>query len=242
MRLKLFLFCVLFVSGCATVPKKPAFVPAPGLSHVVARGQTLYSIAKAYGVDVGQIMRANNIKNPSQLEVGTNLAIPKALSGVNIPSRYTSNLEYVKRLVGEKRYKVPWRTITLHHSATKEGNAQSFDRNHRRRGMGGLFYHFVIGNGEGSKDGGIEVGWRWKKQVEANRPVDIQICLVGDFSCQSVSSEQFGSMVKLIKVLEEEYLIPVSNIRIHRSIHAKPTECPGRNFPFERLLYELRKN
>lgn len=241
MRLRLFLFCLLFVSGCATVPKKPALVPVQGQCHVVRRGQTLYSIAKAYGVPVGEIMQANHIKNPSQLEVGTNLIIPKALSGAYTASRYNVNLAYIKRLVGEKRYKVPWRTITLHHSATKEGNAQSFDRNHRHRGMGGLFYHFVIGNGEGFKDGGIEVGWRWKKQIEANRPFDIQICLVGDFSCQDVSSEQFGSMIKLIKVLEEQYCIPLSNIRIHRSIHGKPTECPGRNFPFERVISELRK-
>ncbi len=224
------------------MPKKSALVPVQGQCHVVTRGQTLYSIAKAYGVDVKDIMRVNNIKNPSQLEIGTNLVIPKDLySGYTIlPDN--AKLEYIKRSVGEKKYKVPWRTITLHHSATKEGNAQSFERNHRHRGMGGLFYHFVIGNGEGFKDGGIEVGWRWKKQVEVNRPRDIQICLVGDFSCQTVSSEQFSSMVNLIKVLEKQYRIPLSNIRIHRSIHGKPTECPGRNFPFERVISEIRKN
>jgi N-acetyl-anhydromuramyl-L-alanine amidase AmpD len=107
--------------------------------------------------------------------------------------------------------------------------------------MGGLFYHFVIGNGTLSGDGEIEVGWRWRKQEQVNRPSDIQICLVGDFNKQEVSNAQFDTLVKLISILRKQYNIPLSNIRKHKDIEGKITECPGDNFPFYNLLAELRK-
>ena len=106
--------------------------------------------------------------------------------------------------------------------------------------MGGLFYHFVIGNGTGSGDGEIEVGWRWRKQVKANRPYDIQICLVGDFTRESVSEAQMASLSALVKVLRRQYNIPCRNIRRHKDIAGRVTQCPGYNFPFERFLTTIR--
>ena len=142
----------------------------------------------------------------------------------------------VRRIVGLKRYTADWRTITLHHSATRSGDARLFDRDHRRRKMGGLFYHFVIGNGTSTGDGQIEVGWRWRKQVKANRPYDIQICLVGNFDEQAVSTAQYRALVDLVRVLSEQYHIPRGAIRRHKDIHDKHTDCPGKNFPFQKLL------
>lgn len=230
----------LFSAGCATAPYKPA-APIGGIYHIVGSGQNLYRISKTYGVDIKDIMQANNIKDPNQIGVGERLFIPRAGMPIYIRPYRSERLESIESLVGPKRYKIKWRTITLHHSGTKEGNAEAFDRNHRRRGMGGLFYHFVIGNGTGSGDGEIEVGWRWRRQVEVNRHGDIDICLVGDFNQQEVSYAQFNSLVKLLKVLEAQYSIPVSNIRTHMYIPGKITECPGRNFPYRRILAELHR-
>ncbi len=47
-----------------------------GIYHVVEPGQTLYRIAKTYGVDEAKLANANNIRNPNQLEVGQHLFIP----------------------------------------------------------------------------------------------------------------------------------------------------------------------
>ncbi|MCK4315229.1 MAG: LysM peptidoglycan-binding domain-containing protein, partial [Anaerolineae bacterium] len=44
--------------------------------HVVQRGETLYSIARRYGVDMWTIARANGITNPNRIYVGQRLAIP----------------------------------------------------------------------------------------------------------------------------------------------------------------------
>jgi len=242
-RLFLLVFIGLFFSGCATVPYKPAIMPQPGIYHIVGSGQTLYRISKTYGVGIKEIMRANNIKNPHQIGVGEKLFIPKA-QGEPLyieSSPVSAGLAAVEDIVGEKQYRVKWKTITLHHSGTKEGNAGAFDRNHRKRGMGGLFYHFVIGNGTGSGDGEIEVGWRWRRQVEVNRHNDIQICLVGDFNCQEVSPAQLKSLTQLIAILRAQYDIPLSSIRTHKFIPGKITECPGKHFPFSSIISKLSK-
>lgn len=44
--------------------------------HRVAKGETLGTIARKYGVSVTDLQRANHIKNPNQISVGTRLVIP----------------------------------------------------------------------------------------------------------------------------------------------------------------------
>src|SRR5687768_8035868 len=46
-----------------------------------------------------------------------------------------------------------WNWIVIHHSATDNGSATSFDRSHRARGWDGMGYDFVIDNGRGAQDG-----------------------------------------------------------------------------------------
>jgi LysM repeat protein len=238
---------VLMLNGCATTPHHapqpmaPIAVTPGAAFHVVQHGQTLYRIAKSYHVDVNDLMKANGIQNPSQLEVGQKLMIP----GVLTPTVLTSGpghgitIDQARRVIAQKNPAV-WRTITVHHSATRQGSAQAFHRDHTRRRMGGLFYHFVIGNGTQTKDGEVEVGWRWKKQVPANRANDIQICLVGDFSKTHVSETQYDSLKSLIVALMEQNHIPLSHIRKHEDVKGRHTECPGRYFPFPRLLSDLK--
>lgn len=233
----------IFISGCATFPRQiPSLPPKPyGIYHIVESGQTLYKIARTYNVDISQIMRLNKINDPSVIDVGQALFIPGAKAPLPVGPIREVEMSSVERVVS--RHKTPsaaWRYITIHHSATLEGNARMFDRNHRSRKMGGLFYHFVIGNGTHSDDGEIEVGWRWKRQVYANRPFDIQICLVGDFNRQNLRNAQFDSLVCLINVLRKRYNISLSNIRRHKDIEGKVTACPGENFPFYDILSELK--
>lgn len=45
--------------------------------HVVDSGQTISEIAQAYGVTQEEIMKINNIKNASRIQVGQKLYIPK---------------------------------------------------------------------------------------------------------------------------------------------------------------------
>jgi N-acetyl-anhydromuramyl-L-alanine amidase AmpD len=150
------------------------------------------------------------------------------------------------------KVKVPenkWEYIVLHHSATDEGNAYKFDKYHRkkRKWENGLAYHFVIGNGKGSRIGEIEVGNRWKKQIHGahtanmdfNR-ISIGICLVGNFEEDNEPSHyQFESLVTLVNYLSKRYNIPKSNIIKHNQIVQKSTACPGKNFPYEELMERI---
>lgn len=156
-----------------------------------------------------------------------------------------------------------WKYIIIHHSATNAGSAASFHRYHSNQGYGGLCYHFVIGNGNGAKDGQVQEGFRWKEQISGTH-VDnnswyhnifgIGICLVGNFEKQNPTEKQISSLEKLIKHLSKKYNIPKENILGHSQVplgdiswNAKeikvtfynketaPTLCPGKN-----LLDEIK--
>lgn len=142
------------------------------------------------------------------------------------------------------RYSVrDWKYIVIHHSASASGCAAEFDRFHRvKRGWeNGLGYHFVIGNGNGSGDGQVEIGNRWVKQIDgAHAGVQeynhygIGICLVGNFNGSYPTAAQMASLSALVDYLQERCRIPSENIIMHR--HFRETECPGRNFPYYKLL------
>ncbi len=142
-----------------------------------------------------------------------------------------------------------WEYVVLHHSATKEGSADNFDRYHReqKKWEHGLAYHFVIGNGNGSGNGEIEVGDRWKKQlhgahtanIDLNR-IAIGICLVGNFEADSEpTNSQIKSLVSLVAYFSEKYHIPKSHIVKHSQVLQKGTACPGKNFPYKQLINEI---
>ena len=142
-----------------------------------------------------------------------------------------------------------WRFIVLHHSATREGSAARFDTFHRNvRGWeNGLGYHFVIGNGNGSGDGEIEVGKRWRKQLSGAHAGDpiynrqgIGICLVGNFEeGDKPTKRQIKSLIRVVNYLSQKYDIPLSSIVMHKEVH--DTACPGKNFPYKKLMDSLSR-
>ncbi len=61
------------------VPKATAVPSAPppsGPTHVVAKGETLTSIAKLYKVSVADLQKSNKIENERTLQIGQTLTIP----------------------------------------------------------------------------------------------------------------------------------------------------------------------
>ncbi len=51
-------------------------VQQSGNSHVVAKGETLTSIAKTYKVGVGELQKFNHIENDRALQIGQTIMIP----------------------------------------------------------------------------------------------------------------------------------------------------------------------
>ena len=58
------------------IPKAEAVATAP--HHVVVKGETLTSIAKAYNVPLNDLLKANKSVNPAKLQIGQSLTIPTA--------------------------------------------------------------------------------------------------------------------------------------------------------------------
>lgn len=141
-----------------------------------------------------------------------------------------------------------WKYIVVHHSATDKGNAERFNTYHKRRGMkNGLAYHFVIDNGSaGTFDGQLEIGSRWKKQINGGHcrqnwvnNSGIGICLVGNFNKNEVSEKQFSVLYKLCRILMDKYNIPARNVLGHGEMKGEHSECPGKYFPIRELREAL---
>jgi len=139
-----------------------------------------------------------------------------------------------------------WKFVIVHNSGTRQGNARAFDYYHRkiRRMRNGLAYHFVIGNGTSSRNGQIEIGDRWRRQINGGHVhsdymnnIALGICLVGDFNRDQPTRAQLDACEELIRYLQERCgksdgrsLI----VRPHREVNPPrwATDCPGDAFPY----------
>jgi len=139
-----------------------------------------------------------------------------------------------------------WQFIVVHNSGTRQGSARIFDYYHRhvRRMRNGLAYHFVIGNGTSTGDGQIEVGDRWRRQINGGHVhsdylnnIALGICLVGDFNRDQPTRRQLEACEELISYLRKRcgkidghYAV----VRPHREVNPPQwaTDCPGDAFPY----------
>lgn len=142
-----------------------------------------------------------------------------------------------------------WRYIVVHNSGTRQGNAKAFDYYHRhvRKMPNGLAYHFVIGNGTSSGNGAVEIGPRWRGQINGGHvhsdylnSIALGICLVGDYNHEKPTREQLEALDELIKYLRKrvgktDHKLAI--VKPHRDINPPqwPTDCPGDRFPYNWL-------
>ena len=74
--------CLVALSGCATLPSEQALPPTQGIPslsgsyHVVRRGETLWRIARSYGLGVERLAAVNHLPSTRQVTVGQRLFIP----------------------------------------------------------------------------------------------------------------------------------------------------------------------
>lgn len=236
------LFFLIVISGCASAPTRvPVMAPVStgvtgGITHMMVKGETVWRLAETYGVSAKTILAANQITNPSDLKVGTPIWIPGA--------------QYALRTLPYLPDATRWRYIVIHHSATEVGNAELFDKGHRKRGFwNGLGYHFVIDNGTGgTPDGQIEIGHRWNHQMDGAHcnadnmnQIGIGICLVGNFDNDHVSQRQYDSLVWLVRQLQAKYQVPPSRVLRHNDVPGKKgkTDCPGKRFPWSAFKKQI---
>ncbi|MCK4872203.1 MAG: N-acetylmuramoyl-L-alanine amidase [Phycisphaerales bacterium] len=132
-----------------------------------------------------------------------------------------------------------WTHIVIHHSGASHGSAQTITEQHKRRGFQGLGYQFVIGNGRGSADGSLHIGYRWLDQLPGahtggpdadylNRYA-IGICLIGDGDRKPPTTAQMHRLIDLVRSLQAELGISSGQVVFHSDV--ANTSSPGRFFP-----------
>lgn len=72
-----------------------------GITHRVEDGQTVYRIARAYGVDLRELMEINGIEDPRTLRTGQSLWIPGATHPIRVPP-YRGSRKERSRLLGRE--------------------------------------------------------------------------------------------------------------------------------------------
>lgn len=145
-----------------------------------------------------------------------------------------------------------WKYIIIHNSGTRQGNARIFDVYHRRvrKMQNGLAYHFVIGNGNSSGNGEIEIGSRWTRQINGGHVasdylnnIALGICLVGDLNRDKPTKEQLAALDELIAYLRSrvgKIKGKSAIVKGHKEINPKPTDCPGDRFDLGWLRQRFR--
>ena len=134
--------------------------------------------------------------------------------------------------------------IIIHHSATAQGDAETFRRAHMAKGWRDVGYHYIIGNGTQSGDGQIEKG-RAENESGAHCKADgmnrksIGICLVGDLNVQRPTTAQMESLKQLCRDIMSRYRMPAGNILGHGEVKGSATACPGKNFDMKKLRGRL---
>jgi N-acetyl-anhydromuramyl-L-alanine amidase AmpD len=162
-----------------------------------------------------------------------------------------SSYRYLTRSIIDEIRRAPvqsrrWQFIVVHNSGTRQGNAKVFDYYHKhvRRMQNGLAYHFVIGNGTSTGNGQIEIGNRWRRQINGGHVhsdylnnISLGICLVGDFNRDQPTRAQLECCEELIRYLRQR-CGKVDNhdiiVRPHREMNPPrwATDCPGDAFPY----------
>ena len=121
--------------GCQPQPppyRPPVVIPPPppkveGERYTIQQGETLYSIAKAYGADWRDIVRANRL-NPADLPVGQEIIIPNSTGPAPVgvvspppkpefnsghPGPIAAESDFLwpveGELIGKFRQRAPWR-------------------------------------------------------------------------------------------------------------------------------------
>lgn len=131
------------------------------------------------------------------------------------------------------------RYIVVHHVGKRGSfSVEDIHKMHLNRDMAGIAYHYYI-----RKDGEIYEGRpRWKKGAHVNdkvhhyNSISVGVCFEGDFNFDKMEDQQLEASIMLLSVLSLTY--GNAEICTHHYLDSR-RDCPGKNFPFQKLLHEV---
>lgn len=217
----------------------------------VKRGDDLSSVAQSFGTSIKSLVKINNLRNANLIKPGQILRIPSSAPGqyINPAEGLSYDVSSALRNITLKKSK--WKRIMIHHTGTTQGTYKGIDAHHRRVGMeNGLAYHFLIGNGNGMKNGEIAISRRWSGQLDGGHTqiaylnaTSIGICLVGNFEKSRPTTAQLKQLSSLCRFLMAQCGIPKSAITTHKIAYSTrkgySTACPGKYFSLSDLKKKI---
>ncbi len=194
----------------------------------LSRTKTVWSVLAVAMTVVGGLLVLSD-SSPQQAR-----ALPAAARAADTPQTLDTLMSPTAAIEDGR-----WAGIVIHHSGDRSGSGASIAEDHRGKGLRGLGYHFVIGNGRGADDGSVHAGYRWDDQLpgahaigpnaEEHNLSSIAICLVGDGDSSSFTEAQLASLVALVERLQRTCDIADDRVYLHADI--APIASPGRLFP-----------
>jgi hypothetical protein len=235
-------------------------VRAADTGYIVKRGDTVFGIARSYGIAPATLAERNGLTRNYHLYVGQRLIIPgRQTAGASAsPAQRAPDTTARTRLPRSIQQAIDrsavrpgrWQYIVIHHSGVDTGTMKAMDHYHRdvRHMENGLAYHFVIGNGSGMGDGEIAVSRRWTHQLdgghlasEAQDRVALGICLVGNFEERKPTPRQLENLRALVEALLARCRLTPAAVKTHQQINIVHTRCPGAKFPTANFLGSLKQ-
>lgn len=138
----------------------------------------------------------------------------------NLKFKSLSSLGTVKRII-------------LHHAEATSCTIEQIHEWHLNNGRSGCGYHFLV-----RKDGTIYRG-RPEKNLGAHTQNynlgSLGICFEGKFNSETMTEAQLKSGQELITYLCDKYLLNKAlDVKRHKDFNS--TDCPGTNFPYDKLI------
>lgn len=134
--------------------------------------------------------------------------------------------------------------LDYHHTAGNEMNAQVVKQGHLKRGWDDIGYNSVI-EPDGTIVKGREVIWAGAHDlgVVPGESLNMNflaysICCIGNFEVNTMPEAQYQGLLKESIRVAKEFNIFVEQARRHKDQYA--TLCPGKYFPWERLLKDVK--
>lgn len=122
------------------------------------------------------------------------------------------------------------RRIILHNADASTCTAEQIHQWHLANGWAGAGYHFLV-----RKDGSV-YRLRPENKVGAHasgaNADSLGICFEGAFNRETMGQTQIKAGQELVAYLKNKY--GISKVQPHKEV--TPTDCPGKNFPFNEIV------
>lgn len=141
----------------------------------------------------------------------------------------------------------PIKYLDFHHTAGHEKDTEAVRREHMtnpNKLYNDIGYNIVIepdgkaGIGRDPKYAGAhDVGFVSGEALNMNR-LAFAICCIGNFETDTMTEVQYQGLLYEAVKAAKEYGVPVERFRKHSDQYS--TACPGKNFPWDRLIEDAR--